>query len=897
MKKFFTLTMLLVMALTVNAQDVTYRKSWDFTKWSPTTVANLQAEAAKGASAGAWSDLEKADGSAVTNDIAKDNCFWQVTASGADGITLTANDEVISELDGLTFNNTSARSLAIAVNYGDCSSANGAGFGPYHGSSYLWLGSNKKTYFMIPHVAPGTTIKMGIESHKLTDARGVELYVGKGTSGTKLLDPNGVTVAIPTEYQDLEWLVPEDLTDTPNEDGTFDIQVYNTNGCHVYYITVGDGDQPTVEEAKKVAYLYNGDLESDWAHIFLAGMTDKIELTDIAMETSPTLETLSDYEAVVIAPSVEDASSLKDLIAFIPVVNLTASNYATLGKGGINRLTDTSIMTITDTENAIFEGFEEAIEYNDVINGVLLDGYFANDAVLAKAGDVTAIHTHNPGRNAYYLVPAENASDDVYITLIPNTVLAAAKTKRDVTAVGTPNISIKQEDGQSVVTITAANSTAIYYTLNEAEPTIESTLYTEPFTVTEACTVKAFAIGDGYTDSQVAEKAVTIATKAAAPVFTLSRENGKTTVTLTSATEGVDIYYNFAGQSTTTASVKYSVPFEVTTPCTVTAFANAAEGILASDVVEQFIGVDGINKDNIRWDVVAHFNANADNWSGKGQQTDESGAIINANYFFTWGKNAGTYWDETSEKVQKVDEDGDLVYDEEGNPVMVYTKTLAPETYEADGWLLKSIGQVMTWEKLNLGWNIGDTSMRNPDTAEDVIGVNDEEGITENALTFGKQPSDGPFNASLETTAKIAGPFDVVLYAGNGNDGETPTMQIETSTDGENWTKLGDVAFSLIKRNWKKTVLSFEENSEVYVRLLHTAAKSSAQIYDIYVMNNGEKSKQYSEETMGVSEVKADQRSKVAGIYSINGVRLQQLQRGLNIVVGADGKVRKVMVK
>ena len=43
MKKLFTLAMLLVLALTVNAQE-TYRKSWDFTKWSATTVANLASQ-------------------------------------------------------------------------------------------------------------------------------------------------------------------------------------------------------------------------------------------------------------------------------------------------------------------------------------------------------------------------------------------------------------------------------------------------------------------------------------------------------------------------------------------------------------------------------------------------------------------------------------------------------------------------------------------------------------------------------------------------------------------------------------------------------------------------------------------------------------------------------------
>ena len=46
MKKIFTLTLGLVLAVAVQAQE-TYRKSWDFTKWSAKTVDNLKTEAAK----------------------------------------------------------------------------------------------------------------------------------------------------------------------------------------------------------------------------------------------------------------------------------------------------------------------------------------------------------------------------------------------------------------------------------------------------------------------------------------------------------------------------------------------------------------------------------------------------------------------------------------------------------------------------------------------------------------------------------------------------------------------------------------------------------------------------------------------------------------------------------
>jgi len=725
---------------------------------------------------------------------------------------------------------------------------------------------------------------MGVESHKLTDARGVELYTGVTTSqdtpvGDKLKDPDGNAVVIPTTYQDLEWLVPSDV-ETTNDDGTVNVQVYNTNGCHIYYITVGDGDSPATEDAKKVAYLGTND-------DFSLSMFDASVVDATVVDAVPAIADLQEnYEALVIGTGATEAqlAAAKDIIAFFPVVNTNPALYAALGLGSAAEAAS-STLTVADANNAIFEGLDEAIETAG-ISALTLGEYFANDLVLAKAGDAVAMHVHNVGRNAYYFVPVDENTEALY-QLLSNTIIAASKTKKPVTAVGTPNITFTQADGVSTVTITAANSQKIYYTTNGATPDFQSTVYTGPFDVTENTTVRAFATGDGYTNSEAASKEIAIASKAAVPTIAVAREAGKSTITLSTTTEGVDIYYNYAGQSTTTASVKYTEPFELTTPATLTVFAGAADGILASETAQKFIGIDGIDKSNVRWDVMAHFDANAEGWQGKGQQTDDSGAIINANYFFTWGKNAGKYWDETSAETIKA---SDGVTDS-----TIYTKALPASTFEADGWILKSIGQVMTFEKLNIGWNIGDTSMRNPDTAEDAIGVNDEQGITENALTFGKQPSDGPFNASLETTAKYQGPFDVIVYAGNGNEGQIPTMQIETSTDGENWTKLGDVAYSLIKRNWKKTQLSFDGTDEVFVRLLHTAAKSSGQIYDIYLLNNGEKSQAYSEETTGIKNVKPAIAGKSA-IFNLNGVRQQSMKRGLNIVV-ENGKARKVMVK
>ena len=227
---------LLMGGVNVWAQDVT---RWDFTNWSEETVNNLKTDAATSTSSG-WSDDEKNDGSNM--DKTAGNCFWAAadTRPNADGY-LTANGIVIKELEGLKFTgNLTTRNLAIAVNYPEIKN-----MGKYHGGAYLWLGGSNKKFITIPAVKGGSTIKIGVESHKINDkwspetgtgdggkgdARGVELYIGS----TKITGP-----ATPIEYQDQEWTVPGNVP--------VDIIVDNTNGCHIYYI---EAEQDFISGAK-----------------------------------------------------------------------------------------------------------------------------------------------------------------------------------------------------------------------------------------------------------------------------------------------------------------------------------------------------------------------------------------------------------------------------------------------------------------------------------------------------------------------------------------------------------------------------------------------------------------------------------------------------------------------
>ncbi len=217
---------------------------WDFTQWSAETVANLKADAAASKTEG-WSDVEKqadADAGNAPTSLSKDNCFWasRTTQPDENG-QLSANGQVISELRGLRFHQPALanRNLAIAVNYP------ATDLGTYHGPSYLWLGGANKDYFSIPGVIAGSEIKMGVESHKSSDARGVQLFTNNGIGsqvehGIQLTGADGSAVQMPTIYTVQTWIVPE----------TADIIVANTNGCHIYFIeaTVATDDQTAIKE-------------------------------------------------------------------------------------------------------------------------------------------------------------------------------------------------------------------------------------------------------------------------------------------------------------------------------------------------------------------------------------------------------------------------------------------------------------------------------------------------------------------------------------------------------------------------------------------------------------------------------------------------------------------------
>ena len=236
----------------------TYPAKWNFTNWTEATVANLKADAARSIFNG-WSDVEKDPAQTDKNgnlnpqeptEASKDNCFWHQGKTDAYG-QLYANGVLVEELKGLKFSEAYAqnRSLAIAVNYPSTT------LGTYDGPQYLWLGGGGKSVpcFELPNVPAGMSITMVVESHKPSDARGVELYKGSINAANKIGDSFK-----PKTKDTFTW----DITEA--EAGN--IVVYNTSGCHIY----------SIEVKKTPVHIADGfyNLTSDMYHVWTSNYPD-----------------------------------------------------------------------------------------------------------------------------------------------------------------------------------------------------------------------------------------------------------------------------------------------------------------------------------------------------------------------------------------------------------------------------------------------------------------------------------------------------------------------------------------------------------------------------------------------------------------------------------------------
>jgi hypothetical protein len=845
--------MTLLLALTVGAQE---KKSWMFQDGlSDETIANLNADAAN------WS----ANG--TDSETGETNNWKNAVKQSADGYWM-ANGQVIEELRGLKIDIGSNKDNSVHL-----------------ATTKLRL-TRKNTKITFPKLANGQKITIqGRSANSTATNRGIKPVQSYIEFQAEESSPQtgGACIFLGSQAEGSEgtytfvWKVVTESTDSVD----VQFQLTPDAGIDFTYFMIDQGDAPEVEGAKNVAYI--GSADDNAFNLFDASVVNAT-----VAESVPTLEELmTNYDALVVGSTAteEQLKAVKDIIAFFPVVNINPALYALYD---VSTAVAEGELTVTDDD--LFNG-KDAIEHSADITAVTLSGYFADDKVLASAGEAAAIHVHNVRRNAYYYIPlnAKEESQDLY-DLLTSAITAAAKTKKELAQVGKPVISFTQTDGLSTVTITAQNSKTIYYTTDGTEPTTASTMYAEPFDLTAATTVKAFATGDGFTDSEIGSKEVTIAYQLAQPTITIAREQGKSTVTITAA-EGASVHFNFDGSKTAKLSQAYTEPIVLTEPATIYALATA-EGSLDSELASQFVGIDGVDASNIRLDIITHFDANQTDWLPEGQKLA----------FYLWGNSAWNYYstevdhEETVKASDGVTDSTVYYYKPDAEALKIHNPN------SDNGWVIKSKGQVLTLEGETPAAGVGNGDVQGEgkghyaEEAIDQIPAGLDKGATKGLITFGKKISGEPYTGSIETTTAYAGPFDIIVYCSNGNSNGKADMEIQISTDGETWTKLADINVANKQRYIRRTKISYEETTPVYLRATQTGGSEKAQVYDIYLLNNGEQSKQYSEETAGVSTVQ-NVTVRQAAVYSINGTRLNSMKRGLNIVVDENGKARKVLVK
>lgn len=143
------------------------------------------------------------------------------------------------------------------------------------------------------------------------------------------------------------------------------------------------------------------------------------------------------------------------------------------------------------------------------------DGTYSVDAVYGGGGcdySTKSDDSSAPSIESPILIGNPKKGDNCTFTFNPLTETITITKKAATTQLAAPTFSPAggaYTSAQSV-TISAAEGAKIYYTTNKTVPTTSSTEYSGPITVNETTTIRAIAVKDGYTNSEIAEATYTI---------------------------------------------------------------------------------------------------------------------------------------------------------------------------------------------------------------------------------------------------------------------------------------------------------------------------------------------------------------------------------------------------
>ncbi len=263
---------------------------------------------------------------------------------------------------------------------------------------------------------------------------------------------------------------------------------------------------------------------------------------------------------------------------------------------------------LTSSESYNFPGADPVISSNGNTNAVL----WTIDSEAFTTGGSQVLQAHsaaNPGTTLYS--SSTNSSRDNPGGAVKFSVPTVANGKVYVGSAsqisvygllnGTPtaappilNPGTETFTGTLQVSITDSTSGAtIYYTLDGTTPTVSSSVYSGPLTISATTTIQAMAIATGYLESQISSDTYTSNLQVNAP--NISPGGGTfaqpVSVTITDTTPGATIYYTTDGSAPTTSSAKYTAPLTVSVSETVNAIA-AETGYSNSPLASASFGIN-----------------------------------------------------------------------------------------------------------------------------------------------------------------------------------------------------------------------------------------------------------------------------------------------------------------
>jgi hypothetical protein len=874
MNRFYTISLSAVMLLaSFDSAVAQSRKTWDFSKgFSEQTKANLNADAN-------WATNR-------TDATTGETTGWK-DATLLTG-TLTANGEVISELEGLVFGtasmNKSGNNILIDA-----------------GSIRM---NRANSVINLPKLANGQQVTIEAKSANSSDSRGV-------TANTDVLvkeaGPEGDVAPGSEGHQTWVWHVETDSEDSV----AVSFKVLN-GGVDFYLIQIDNGDEGDMDEATRVAYLYDGtvegyDVDNDPIYIYTAISEKEATPIDLAKydATEKSLaDSLETFGLVVYSQTLQASTPNIDLLYKelnrVPVLNFNPALYGVWGQGEAVIPSPTlSSYTLSEEalENELFSGCEMdgaefnffldagAVEGNKVLGYKLAEGSdFADDEVLATAGEANAIHLHGK-KNTYMLLPFSNENlmdgeDPIFDTQIfANAIDYLAATKGKVLNASAPTFTYNYGNGVTTVTLTSGLEGArIYYTLDGTEPTTASTLYSEPLVFTEDGTISAIVTAPAYNQSAVKTESVVVKSKLAQPTYNIQVENGVANVTLASA-EG-KVYYNITGVTDTLKSSLYvdSIGLQIVRPTILSVFA-AADNKLPSDRLE-FV-VDLADKAYYN-DTLVHLTFQEEGW------TPGTNLVAQTKYF------------------SDIKADSTITINEDGTQDTTYTYQPVGELYDVEtieGWKVQSYGQRILVQTTGTSENV--MNSYGPANALDA-------GATKNALSFLQAGASGdPATAALVSTTTYAAPFAIgVHFTGQAESGDgklngtyREALAVAVSTDGENWNVVDTLATNYMKLMSYQTVeVAGEGNYYVKVASANPAKTSNKQktmIFDLRIF--GASAERPSTGIIGIIDSQAAKTVKMVQMFNLAGQQVRVAEQGVNIIrtVYTDGTVstKKVIVK